>query len=119
MRLPLQRCFCVSDRMESGCWGWIWGGWGLDMTKMNQVGRTSPCSLVLTQAGHVVIAIQGEDKCYPTSFPILGACRHSLPLPGPFACLPGGRRGNSFSQVMLGLWVELPEQIDFQPTLPT
>lgn len=89
------------------------------MTKMNQAGRTSPCSLVLTQAGHVVIAIQGEGKCYPTFFPILGVCRHSLPLPGPCACLPGGRRGNSFSQVMLELWVELPEQIDFQPTLPT
>lgn len=48
------------------------------MTKMKQVGRTSPSSQGLTQAGHVVIAIQ-EGKCYPMSFPALGVRRHSLP----------------------------------------
>lgn len=55
---------------------------------------------------------------------------HVLPSPGsaqaqPARCpsapsqTPGVGWGNSSSQVMVGLWVNLPEQVDFQPTLPT
>lgn len=52
---------------------------------MNQVGRSSSSSLVLTQAGHGVIAIQEEGKCHLICFPTLGVCRHSQVSLCPFA----------------------------------
>lgn len=44
------------------------------MANMNKLDRTCPPSLVLAQAGHVVIAIQEEGKYYPISSPSPGDC---------------------------------------------
>lgn len=78
----------VSDRMELGCLGWVWVEQGLDMTNMNKLDRTSPPSLVLAQAGHVVTAIQEELQILPHLLPKpWRLCRYSLHGPGQMSYL--------------------------------